>query len=123
MKHRKHVEDFCVLFLLVNIEDQNLSIKVFKGCVHMQYVIWAFTLFLLGFGWLRFNHFYKDNRKYLIPYLIFQIGVTLFAISLFFESSLQELGLNIIAIMMIGIGLLIALLIYVIDYLNRNDLL
>ena len=63
----------------------------------MEYVIWAFTLFLLGFGWFRFNHFYKDNRKCSIA--------------------------GIIAIMMIGIGLFAALLIYVINYLDQHDLL
>lgn len=90
----------------------------------MEYVIWAFTLFLLGFGWFRFNHFYKENRKYFIPYMIFQLGVTLFAFSLIVNDGLNNIGVSsIIAIMMIGIGLFAALLIYVINYLDQHDLL
>lgn len=87
----------------------------------MEYVLWIATLFLLVYGWLRFNHFYKRNRTYFIPYIIFQLGVTLFAISLFLIGGWQGMGYGIVAIMMIGVGLLLALLIYVLNFIRNKE--
>lgn len=93
-----------------------------KGvCVSLEYVIWIATLFLLVFGWLRFNHFYRHQRTYFVPYIIFQIGVTLFAISIFIIGGWDGMGLGIVAIMMIGVGVLIALLIYIIHFIKSKE--
>lgn len=87
----------------------------------MEYILWMATIFVLGFGWLRFKHFYEDNRTYFMPYIIFQLGVTLFAISLFVIGGWQGMGVGIVAVMMIGIGLFIALLIYVFHFIKHKE--
>ncbi|AST93652.1 hypothetical protein BC6307_21475 [Sutcliffiella cohnii] len=79
----------------------------------MEYVIWFGSVALFVLGLFYFKFFYVKQRKYFIPYLIFQIGITLLVASIFIIGGWAGMAYAFISVWIIGLGLLSGLFVFV----------
>ncbi|WBL14845.1 hypothetical protein [Sutcliffiella sp. NC1] len=79
----------------------------------MEYVIWFGSVALFVLGLFYFKFFYVKHRKYFIPYLVFQIGITLLVASIFIIGGWAGMAYAFISVWIIGLGLLSGLFVFV----------
>ena len=69
-----------------------------------EYLIWIGSLALFILGWYYFTFFYVKRKRYFIPYIVFQLGLTLFVVSIFIIGRWVGMGLGIISLLIMGLG-------------------
>ena len=84
------------------------------------YLIWIGSIALCIFGWAYFRFFYRKHKRYFVPYLIFQLGVTLLVISIFIIGQWAGMAYGFISLVIMGLGLLIGLLIFIYSFVQRK---
>lgn len=85
----------------------------------MGWIIYG-ILALTAAGWLLLGVVYNKLRKYFLPYIINQLGLTLLMISLFVIGGWEGMGVGMIALMIIGAGLLMALSVLVYSRVKKK---
>ncbi|WP_078592928.1 YesK family protein [Evansella clarkii] len=85
----------------------------------MDWIIYG-ILALTAAGWLLLGVVYNKLRKYFLPHIINQLGLTLLMISLFVIGGWEGMGVGMIALMIIGAGLLMALSVFVYSRVKKK---
>ena len=86
----------------------------------LEYVIWIGSSALFIIGWCYFRFFYVTHKKYFIPYIVFQLGISLLVTSLFIIGGWTGMAYGMVALVMIGLGLIVGLLVWVYALLQQK---
>ncbi len=86
----------------------------------LTYIIWIGSIALCIFGWAYFSSFYRKHKRYFVPYLIFQLGVTLLVISIFIIGSWAGMAYGFVSLVIMGLGLIIGFLIFTYSFVQRK---
>lgn len=81
-------------------------------------VLLSLVLFFLG--WYYFKLFYVKKRRFFIPYIIFQLGVTLLVISIFLIGGFEGMGYGVMALMIMAMGLLLGLIFFLYFFIKEK---
>lgn len=85
----------------------------------MEYVIWFVSILLFTVGWAFCKFFYRQLKKYFFPYLLFQLGITLFVASIFLIGGWEGMAWGMMSLLLMGMGLLAAIFIYCYQLLKK----
>ncbi|MEK3886256.1 hypothetical protein [Bacillus sp. FSL K6-3431] len=88
----------------------------------LSYVIWIGSLVLFIIGWCYFRFIYVKHKKYFIPYIVFQLGISLLIASIFIIGGWAGMGYGIISLFIMGLGLISGLFVFI-YYLIQEKLL
>ncbi|MFJ7935904.1 hypothetical protein [Sporosarcina sp. NPDC096371] len=78
----------------------------------LEYVLWIGSPVLLIIGWGFFKFFYGTNKKYFIPYILFQLGISLLVTSIFIIGGWSGMAYGFISLVMMGMGLIAGILVW-----------
>jgi len=70
-------------------------------------------------GWMLVPYIYRRYRFYNIPFIIFQLGVTLLFVSIFFIGGWEGMGYGFLAFIIMGIGLMYILILLLLQFFKQ----
>ncbi len=88
----------------------------------LEYVIWIGSSALFIMGWCYFKFFYVSHKKYFIPYIVFQLGISLFVTSIFIIGGWAGMAYGFVSLVIMGFGLIAGLLVYTYSLTHQKDL-
>ncbi|WP_124071537.1 hypothetical protein [Filibacter tadaridae] len=62
------------------------------------------------------------DKRYFVPYLIFQLGITLLVISIFFIGRWAGMAYGFVSLVIMGLGIITGLLIFTYSFVRRKYL-
>ena len=86
----------------------------------LHYIIWIGSLALFFIGWYYSRFIYVKYKTYFVPYILFQLGISLFVISIFIVGGWAGMGLGFVSLLIMGVGLLVALFIFILSKIGSN---
>ena len=77
----------------------------------LEYIIWIGSSALFIIGWCYFKFFFITHKNYFIPYIVFQLGISLLVTSLFIIGGWAGMAYGFVSLVMMSLGLIAGLII------------